>query len=279
MFDATRFIAQCPWIEEIDNATELMIAWATQGRQQLNSGIVDVGDKFDSVTEAIESIVGDIDTKIVERLRPIQDVLTTRVSSSKGKTGEILYENWIRDDISKSWSTEVTKSQSHSGDFIHTHHDTKQQVIVDVKNYSKNVPAVEIAKLWSDMETQNIPLGLMVSLVNGFVNRRHGVDIEFRTIHGKPATMILVSDALKHKEFIFIALEVLRLHNPKTHFDIQDVLRPLRGILNLISECETMTTKLETDIGRVITSHRGAVHTHYKTIERMLIGFFEHEIA
>jgi hypothetical protein len=275
MFDADEFVKRCPWIEELDNGTELMIAWATQGRQQLNSGIVDVSGKFDEITEAIEGITDDIDSKFAERFKPIEALLTTKNSSSKGKVGEVLYDNWISNDISKQWSTEVTKSQPHSGDFIHTHHDTKQQVIVDVKHYTKNVPTTEIDKLWSDMETTGIPLGLMVSLTSRFVKRRPGVDIEFRTIHGKPATMMFVSDALNHKEFIFPALEILRLHNPKTQFDIRDVLRPLHDIMGIISECEKNTEKLESDITRILTAHRSTTHIHYMTIQRILRGMFE----
>ena len=50
MFDADVFLARCPWIQETDNATELVIAWATQGRTQLRR--TEAG--FDFETRATE---------------------------------------------------------------------------------------------------------------------------------------------------------------------------------------------------------------------------------
>lgn len=275
MFDSTEFLRNCPWIEELENGTELMIAWATQGRQQLTSGIIDIGDKFSGFDDKLESVVHDIDRKFEERLRPLHDVLTSKVAVSKGKTGEILYDNWISAEIGNCWSTETTKSQPHSGDFIHTHYDTKQRVIVDVKNYTKTVPTSEIEKLWRDMETQCICLGLLVSMSSGFAKHRKGIDIEFRTIHGKPATMILISEAFSHREYVFVTLEILRIHNPITQFDMGDILRPLQDILGILSECETNTTKLENDITQVLTTYRSTTHIHYTTIQRILRGLFE----
>ena len=275
MFDSTEFLRSCPWIEELENGTEMMIAWATQGRQQLMSGIVDIGDKFDGFDDKLESVVYDIDRKFEERLRPLHDVLTTKVAVSKGKSGEIVYDNWISSEIANCWNTETTKTQPHSGDFIHTHYDTKQRVIVDVKNYTKNVPTSEIDKLWRDMETQCISLGLIVSMTSGIAKHRKGIDIEFRTIQGKPATMILISEAFTHKEYVFVALEILRIHNPTTQFDMVDILRPLQDILGIVSECETNTTKLENDITRVITTYRSTTHIQYTAIQRILRGLFE----
>lgn len=259
MFDVDVFLEHCPWITEMENGTELMIAWATQGRQHLLSGITDMDD-----------VVDDIDRKMEARLKPLHEILTSKVSSTKGKAGELLYENWIGSEITKCWDTECTKTQPHCGDFIHTHYDTKQKVIVDVKNYSKNVPKSEVEKLWNDMEVQCIPLGLIVSMSTRFAGHRDGMDIEFRTIHGNPATMILVSNALHRKELLFIALEILRLHNPKTTFDIEDVLRPLRGILDIVAECETNMAKMEKDVVGCITNFRQTTHAHYLSIQSIL---------
>ena len=125
------------------------------------------------------------------------------------------------------------------------------------------------------METQCISLGLLVSMSSGFAKHRKGIDIEFRTIHGKPATMILISEAFSHKEYVFVALEILRIHNPTTQFDMGDILRPLQDILGILSECETNSTKLENDITRVITTYRSTTHIHYTAIQRILRGMFE----
>lgn len=270
MFDVELFLKRCSWIEEMENGTELMIAWATQGRRQMESGIVDIHGKFGELEDAVENAVDDIDRRIEERLKPLHDVLTSKVATTKGKTGELLYENWISSEISNCWDTECTKNKAHHGDFVHTHYDSKQRVIVDVKNYSKNVPGSEVEKLWSDMETQCIHLGLIISMNSRFANRRDCMDIEFRSLHGKPSTMILIPHTVHRKELVYVALEILRLHNPKTQFDLSDILTQLQDVVGILDECEANIAKMERDVLNSITFFRQTTHKQYATIRRIL---------
>ena len=275
MFDVDVFLSKCPWIHEIENGTELMVAWATHGRRQMESGIVDIDGKIGEIEDAIETVVDDIDRRLEERLKPLQDVLTSKVATTKGKTGELLYENWIGSEISKSWDTVCTKSVPHHGDFVHTHYDSKQRVVVDVKNYAKNVPSCEVEKLWSDMETQSIHLGLLVSMNSRFACRRSSMDIEFRTIHGKHSTMILIPNALHAKELVYVGLEILRLHNPKSQFDVDEIVRPLQEILAVVGECETNLCKMEKDLTSSIGVFRQSMQMHYNDIQHRIRGMLK----
>ena len=275
MFDVEVFLSKCPWIHEIENGTELMIAWATHGRRQMESGIIDIDGKIGEIEHAMETVVEDIDQRLEERLKPLHDVLTSKVSSTKGKTGELLYENWISSEISKSWDTECTKSIPHHGDFVHTHYDSKQRVLVDVKNYSKNVPGCEVEKLWSDMEKQSIYLGLIVSINSRFASRRNCMDIEFRSIHGKASTVILIPNAIHAKELVYVGLEILRLHNPKSEFDVSDIVRPLQDVLDIVAECETNLCKMEKDLTSSIGVFRQSIQTHYTDIQRRIRGMLK----
>jgi hypothetical protein len=270
MFDNELFLQHCPWVHDMENGTEMVIAWVTQGKRQMESGIIDVSGKMNAIEHTIESVVDKIDDRLEEQLKPLHTILTSKVSTTKGKTGEILYENWISNEVSNCWDTECTKAQPHCGDFIHTHYDTKQKVIVDVKNYSKNVPTSEVDKLWHDMEMQCIPLGLIVSMNSRFAGRRDSMDIEFRSVHGKPATLIFLSNVFHRKELIYVALEILRLHNPKTHVDVKDVLTELQDILVILNECETSMSKMENDILNSLSVFKKTVHSHYLSVRKQL---------
>lgn len=275
MFDIDVFMSKCGWIEELENGTELMIAWATQGRTQLvqTQAQIDVSSlasAVDGIQYRLQTITNEgvekIDRRIEERLKPVCEVLTSKVSSSRGKTGEALYENWVKECIAVSWDTERTSHISHSGDYIHTHYDTKKRVIADVKNYSKTVGSSEVEKLWHDMGAQQIPLGMLVSMTTRIAGHRDIMDIEFRTVNGVNSCMIFLSNAVDYKNLILVGLEMLRAYTSTkcTTFET------LREILELIKTLEDTAKKLEKDMTGTITTYRKQIQCQYATIKRIV---------
>jgi hypothetical protein len=276
MFDIDLFLSRCCWINELENGTELMIAWATQGRSQITQtqnelDIDQIANSIDCLQTRIQSITNEgvekLDRRVEERLKPLCEALTSKVSTTRGKTGENLYENWVSPSIGGSWNTECTKSIPHSGDYIHTHYDSKKRVIVDVKNYSKNVPSSEKEKLWHDMETQQISLGILVSLNSRIVGHREIMDIEFRTLNGTNSCMIMLSNAMEHKELIAVGLEMLRLYTTDSKCS---TFETLREVLESIKALEDSANKMEKDINSTLLEYRKQIQTHFTIMKRIV---------
>ena len=62
----------------------------------------------------------------------------------------------------------VTNKKDHSGDFIVKYKNKKY--IIDVKNYSDNVPGKEVRKLAKDIESNSCDGGAIISLNSGIYN-------------------------------------------------------------------------------------------------------------
>lgn len=265
MFDASLFLERCPWISDLANGTELLIAWATEGRtrMEMTQQVFAFEDKADDILEHVDMVVDSLDAKLEERLRPIQDALTTKVSTKKGKVGEAMYDTWAS-EFERVWNTECTKSIPHSGDYIHRHHDTGKKVIADVKNYGSSVPTKEIDKLWDDMKAQTIPLGLLVSTSSKITGRRPGLDIEFRVVDGVPSTVVFVSNAIQQKDLVFVGLEILRIHSPSKTFEINPILEPVRELVQMVKESESTLAK-----------YQQQVSGSYKRMDRILKTLLE----
>ena len=276
MFDVSAFLERCPWITDLENGTDLMVAWAIEGRariQMTQRGFA-FEEKADEILESVEMVAESVDCKLEERLRPIQDALTTKVSTKKGKAGEALYDTWLH-EVERMWDTECTKSVPHSGDYIHRHHDTGKRVIVDVKNYGTNVPTKEIDKLWEDMKAQTIPLGMMVSMTSRITGKRPGLDIEFRMMNGVPHTMIFVPNAIQQKELVFVGLEILRIHSPSKTFDVNPMIEPVRELIEMVKESESALTKFEKDVTGMVRHYQHQASESYKRMERILKRMLE----
>ena len=270
MFDTAVFLERCPWITDLENATELLIAWATEGRTRLvqTQTKLDLEGHVADIMDALEDNVDRITNTTEEQLRPIRDALTTKASASRGKTGELLYETWTK-SIASSWQTECTSRVPHCGDYIHTHFDSKKRVITDVKNYTRDVPTSEIEKLWRDMEEQRIPLGMIVSLTTSICGHRNGLDIEVRTIHGKRYCMMFVSNVMEKKEMLSVAIEMLRLYDTGTECKSIDT-EPLKEMLATISDLEETARKFEKDMTQTVTRYRQQIQCQYSLLQQTI---------
>lgn len=277
MFDVNVFLSHCPWIEEIDNGTELAIAWVTQGRTILNQTPpqLDVEIITDELRELRTTLSADVrgsqsavERRMEEQLRPLHEALTTKQSTARGKLGEALYEHWITSCIQGSWETVCTKTIPHSGDYIHTHYDSKKRVMTDVKQYASTVGRKEIDKLWNDMLQQEIPLGLIVSMSSKIAGRRE-LDIEYQTHGNKRYCMMSVSNAMDRKELIGLALELLRNQDTDTSAREKD-LRPLQEMLETITTLEGIMTEFEKRHLQSVSELRTKVRNQYDGMKRIL---------
>lgn len=284
MIDIQLVVEKCSFLHELENGTELAIAWITQGYSQMKreqqtideDRIVDISNRNREEIvrnmsrdreELLRSLPLQITSQLQERLRPLEEALCSKVSTRKGTTGENMFAAWMKDV--KDWETECTSHIAHSGDYIHFHYDTHKQVLTDVKNYSSKVTRKEIDKLWSDMNTQNIHLGLLVSLHSRITNKREPVDIEFHDVGGQRGVMMFVSNATEHKEWIRICLELLRIQSTgQTVRD--DTLQRIQSALTTLKATTALIDKLQKDQRNITDNFKQEMIKQHNEIERIL---------
>ena len=116
-----------------------------------------------------------------ERERTAACILTTKHSTIKGQAGE----EFTHHELNRRFPTaeiEDTHKQTGRGDFIMKENDFT--MLIETKNYKKNVTKPEIEKFYRDMEINNdIQCGLFLSLKSGICNRD---DLALEVINGKP---------------------------------------------------------------------------------------------
>lgn len=273
MFDVNVFLLRCPWIADIENGTELAIAWVTQGNLSMLRGRGDLD--VDAITDAVRELSTDVqqvqsavERRMEEQLRPLHAALTTKQATARGVLGETLYENWITPYVKGSWETVCTKKVPHSGDYIHTHYDSKKRVMVDVKQYATSVPRKEVTKLWSDMVAQEIPLGLIVSMSSKITGCRE-VDIEYQTHGSKRYCMMTVSNAMDRKDVLTLVLDLLRNQDVDTAARAMDI-RPLQEVLDLLLMSEGTADEMEKCLIRIVSESRTKLRVAHESMKRIV---------
>jgi len=166
--------------------------------------------------------------------------LTLRAENStiKGQDGEVFMQTQLNMMFPK-WEIEDTHSLPGRGDFILKHGDSC--VMIENKNYSKNVQKSEVDKFYRDLDNaanNDIQCALMVSLTTGICCKD---DFEFEMRNGKPImflhkvrdNMSCVALAMKFLELVVKQGDSLNLKDAEV----------LSGFKNLASTIKRNFTK------------------------------------
>lgn len=136
-------------------------------------------------------------------------------SSLKGKDGETLvYEKLNM--LFPSADIEDTHTKPHRGDFI-VHHDG-MVMMIETKNYSRNVQKSEIDKFYNDIDNpsnSDIQCGLFISLNTGICNKE---DFQFEIRNNTP--IIFIHNLLDNFESISLAIRFFRMVLENTQIDL-----------------------------------------------------------
>lgn len=277
-------------LRELPNATELVIAWITEGftKFQVQQVPVDVHElvdvvkdtsedvqqklslhqqqtqhqtqmiqlQFQNLQERVDRTSETLQRKVQEQIAPLQSVLTRSDAGQKGRTGEKLYAEWVIPQISSSWITENTSKIPNSGDYIHEHRDDHTRVMSDVKNYINSVGSSEIEKLWRDMETQRIRYGVLVSIKSDIVRRRPILDLEARSVDGQMSYVLYYSCMQDHKELLAMGLELLRSLSRSSPVECDRKVRSVRCMLEDLEVLQTSLDTLEKSMKKALDHHR-----------------------
>ncbi|MDA0758528.1 MAG: hypothetical protein O3C01_07695 [Bacteroidetes bacterium] len=153
--------------------------------------------------EQIDSLKEEIDSLKEERNIILSDFVKDNTCSSyeSGVIGEtemlIILQSGPWDEVI------ATNKKDHSGDFMIRYKGNKY--IIDVKNYSDNVPGNEVRKLAKDIDTNSCDGGAIISLKSGIYNPNTNMitkdNIHHITVSGKK-TLLLSNASSLNKDFI-----------------------------------------------------------------------------
>jgi len=153
--------------------------------------------------------VGSTNTTAVRELQTQVSGLFSK-SQSLGAVGEKSLAAILADDLpGKDWDVRATGSESHSGDYL-VSYKGDFVCMLDAKNYTKNVPKLEVEKLKSDMERHNVRTGAVVSLKSRIAGRSVD-DMEVYTdSNGVRRCIAYLGNAGDHPRKVWLGIQWLR---------------------------------------------------------------------
>ena len=202
-----------------------------------------------------------------ERERTAACILTTKHSTIKGQAGE----EFTQHELNRRFPTaeiEDTHKQPGRGDFILRENDFT--MLIETKNYKKNVTKPEIEKFYRDMAINNdIQCGLFLSLKSGICNRD---DLHLEVIDGKP--IIFVHNCLKNMENIDFAVRIFKLILNTDSIDLsnKEVYEKIKNTIPMVKRCwnkiRSKIQKFEKDMSQCVLEQETLIRDIFK-----LLGF------
>jgi hypothetical protein len=223
----------------------------------------------------IQHLKSEIDSLKLERNQILSDFIKDNSCSSyeSGVIGENEMLNIIQ---SGSWDEViVTNKKDHSGDFILKYKNKKY--IIDVKNYSDNVPGKEVRKLAKDIDTNSCDGGAIISLKSGIYNPNINMlvreNIHPITVSGK-SILLLSNASLLNQDFINSIL--LLMHSDSTSDNntlVTDNCK--REIVNSIRKMERELDSEKKSFQQKITRKQNDLENLKNTLKEIINGFDE----
>jgi hypothetical protein len=227
--------------------------------------------KIAKVTEEMRETVANVATAIQN------SALKMANSASKGAIVEFIGEELLKELDKKRYSVANTSKIPQSGDHVISVARTGFSMIVDWKDYAKNVPAEEVKKLKRDMEKQNIRCGLIVNASRGVVGYDN-VDMDlFNTSNGELSCILVLGHAKEcpmkvimavyYLESIFRRLlanksfETEPRDEPPCREEFADILSELQTLPTLIKSFATFREGLQKQIDGFNSELVGKIHS------------------
>ena len=225
--------------------------------------------------EFIQHLKSEIDSLKLERNQILSDFVKDNICSSyeSGVIGENEMLNILQ---SGTWDEViVTNKKDHSGDFIVKYKNKKY--IIDVKNYSDNVPGKEVRKLAKDIDSNSCDGGAIISLNSGIYNPNINMLVREKihpiTVSGK-SILLLSNASLLNQEFINSIL--LSLHSEsssETNTMVTDNCK--REIVNSIRKMERELESEKKSFQQKITRKQNDLENLKNTLKEIINGFDE----
>ena len=226
-------------------------------------------------TEFIQHLKSEIESLKEERNNILSDFVKDNICSSY-ESGVIGESEMLSILQSGPWDEVlVTNKKDHSGDFIIKYRGKKY--IIDVKNYSDNVPGKEVRKLAKDIESNSCDGGAIISLNSGIYNPNTNMitreKIHQITVSGK-STLLLSNASLLNQEFINSILLTLYCESTsENNTMVTDNCK--REIVNSIRKMEREIDSEKKSFQQKITRKQNDLDNLKSTLKEIINGFDE----
>jgi hypothetical protein len=184
-----------------------------------------------------------------ERKRTEKQLLREENSTLIGIDGENLCEQQLN-LLCPTASVECTTGKPHRGDFVLELDDTI--LMIENKNYTKNVPKIEITKFYDDIKNNSdFHGGILCSQKSGICAKQ---DYAFEIIDTKPVMMLY--NTAKSPEKIKLAIDLLKAYikNESISLDNKETLDLLKSFSPTLRKSYTRIDKLINTFSKGIKS-------------------------
>lgn len=250
--------------------------------QHAHRSVVDICDQIRDTMEPAMDEVGRVTADMRQSLASVaaaiqNSALKMANSSSKGAIVEVIGEELLKELDKKRYSVTNTSKVPHSGDHVISVAKTGFSMMIDWKDYAKNVPAEEVKKLKRDMAEQNVRCGLIVNASKG-VTGYDNIDMDlFNTDDGKLSCMLVLGNvkecpmrvtiAVYYLESIFRKLlanksfESEPRDEPPCREEFADILTELQTLSTLIKSFATVREGIQKQIDGFNNDLVGKIHS------------------
>ena len=209
-----------------DKTTQLDTIYKTLYREFENK----ISIKEEHWEERLDKVKANYETKL-QKEKAIQEniIIKTQNSSFKGQEGE----NFTHRELNKMFpkaDVEDTRKQPGRGDFIFK--ENSFCMLIETKNYKKNVTKPEIDKFYRDIDTnQDIQCGIFMSLNSG-ICARDDFHLEIRDT--KP--IIFLHNAADNMRHVELAIQLFKLILKTDGIDLsnKEILDKLKNDIPII---------------------------------------------
>uniref|UniRef100_A0A6C0C3S8 Uncharacterized protein n=1 Tax=viral metagenome TaxID=1070528 RepID=A0A6C0C3S8_9ZZZZ len=229
----------------IDKKNDKIDSYTTKMYKEMQDKL---DEKEDIWLKRYETIKESYEVKLdIERKKTEKQLLRQENSTLIGQDGEALCEQQLN-LMCPSASVLDTHSQAGRGDFVLSLKGVN--VMIENKNYTKNVPKPEILKFYRDIKTNgDIHCGILCSQKSGICAKE---DYSLEIIEGKPIMMLY--HTAKHPNKIKLAIDLLLayVNNESINLDDKEILDKLKNfsptLKKNLSKMKKLIKKFENDI-------------------------------
>ena len=170
-----------------------------------------------------------------------------------------------------------TNKKDHSGDFIIKFKN--KNYIIDVKNYSGNVPGKEVVKLSKDIDSNSCDGGAIISLNSGIYNPNTNMitheKIHQITVSGK-SILLLSNASLLNQDFINSSLKLLHCESSSDCNNTMVTENCKREIVKSIMKMERELDSEKKSFQQKITRKQNDLENLKNTLKEIINGFDEY---
>ena len=189
-------------------------------------------------------------------------------STLKGQDGEASLEKLLNRLFPKAEIVNYTSKEGGRGDFSVLLDDIN--MMVEAKNYEKNVPKGEITKFYKDMKNnQEYTCGILLSLQSGICRKQ---DFSFEFVDGRP--VMFLHNANNDVNKLTYAVSFFKIIMSITNLDINNqeildaIIEKQGNVTKAYNTMKSTINKFHEDVSQLLETHQSELNTLFQLILR-----------